>query len=160
RSDRSWLVSMLVLEAHAAVPRAAPAGTRIQPVAAAPSAVSTLVPSERLPFLDFLRVVSAHLIVWHHLVFYGPLSDVVAPYFPQIYEFLFEYGRYAVQVFFVLGGFVTAASFSRRSDLNLKDAAEFVKKRYWRIGGPYLAVLLVAVGANFVADLWMDHHSI
>ena len=29
----------------------------------------------RLPFLDLLRAAASQAIVWHHLAFYGPLSD-------------------------------------------------------------------------------------
>jgi peptidoglycan/LPS O-acetylase OafA/YrhL len=116
--------------------------------------------SDRLPFLDFLRAVSAHVIVWHHLAFYGPLSDEATFLFPRIFEFLSEHGRNAVQVFLVIGGFVTAQSLGKRREFALKDAVRTIKRRYVRIAGPYLAALMIAVVANSVAQAWMEHHSI
>ncbi|HUQ69543.1 MAG TPA: acyltransferase [Planctomycetaceae bacterium] len=116
--------------------------------------------AERLPLLDLLRVVAAHLIVWHHLAFYGPLSDVAYQLFPNAIWALSEWGRYAVQVFFVVGGFVTARSLSNRGWIDGRAAADIVAKRYRRIGGPYLVALIIAILANPLADLWMDHFSI
>ena len=77
----------------------------VSPVASFPP-VKPASRAERWPFLDLLRALSAHMIVWHHLAFYGPLSDVVAVEYPRLIDFLFEHGRNAVQVFFVIGGFV------------------------------------------------------
>ena len=135
------------------------------PAAHKQTAATTSPPSEgtrppRYVFLDFLRAVSAHLIVWHHLVYYGPLSDVAEPLWPGMDGFFHDYGRNAVQVFLVLGGFVTALSLGKRSGLTATDAGQAVLRRYLRIGGPYLCLLVIAVGANWLADQWMDHESI
>lgn len=117
-------------------------------------------PTERLALLDAMRIIAANLIVWHHLVYYGPLSDVAYPLIPGLMDFLYDHGRYAVQVFFVMGGFVAAASLGKREILGVKDAAAILWRRYVRIAGPYLVVLVIAVAANALADLWMDHKSI
>ncbi len=116
--------------------------------------------TERLALLDAMRVVAANLIVWHHLAYYGPVSDVAYPLVPGLMDFLYEHGRNAVQVFFVMGGFVAAASLGKREILYVKDAAGILWRRYVRIAGPYLVVLVIAVAANSVADRWMDHKSI
>src|SRR5262245_52937661 len=99
---------MVTVETPVAAPQHQSTNSVSSSADTAPSAASISPATGRLAFLDLLRTISAHVIVWHHLVFYGPLSDVVAPYFPRTSEFLYEYGRYAVQVFFVLGGFITA----------------------------------------------------
>lgn len=121
---------------------------------------SGTVPGDRLLFLDFLRAISSHMIVWHHLVFYGPLSDVAEPLWPTIQYALYQHGRNAVQVFFVMGGFVTVLGLQNRPLSSLADALSWTWHRYLRIGGPYLVLLVIAVVANLTADAWMDHESI
>ena len=68
------------------------------------------VPAQRLPALDALKGLGCMLIVWHHLAFYGPMSDVVHPYASWLTGWLYDYGRMAVQVFLVVAGFLAAAS--------------------------------------------------
>lgn len=137
---------------------APPSKSAPSPVAVARA--SGLAGKERLPFLDLLRVVASHLIVWHHLAFYGPLSDVAYPLTPALLEWLFEYARMAVQVFFVVGGFVSARGVDRLLPLSPAHAARQLGRRYLRLGVPYLATLALAVVANEVARGWMDHASI
>ncbi|MFL5350993.1 acyltransferase family protein [Archangium sp.] len=122
---------------------------------------STETPSpSRLPFLELLRAVASHLIVWHHLAFYGPLSDVAYPLAPGLIDALYEYGRMAVQVFFVLGGLLTARAASREEAPRVRALGAAAWHRYRRSGLPYLVVLGVAIAANAVARGWMDHESI
>lgn len=116
--------------------------------------------SGRLRFIDGLRAVAAQLIVWHHLAFYGPLSDVARPLTPFVIDILHHHGRMAVQVFLVIGGFVTAQHVERLPALDLRGFLREVGRRYLRTGGPYLVTLGLAVVANAVADMWMDHRSI
>ena len=128
------------------------------------SAVETIgtappVPS-RLPFLGMLRGLAAQVIVLHHLAFYGPLSDIAYPLAPALIDALFDYGRFAVQIFFVIGGFLTARSIANHEVLDLKTLATIIVRRYQRTGFPYLVTLMIAVGANALADRWMDHESI
>src|SRR5690242_5723570 len=154
---------MSVLQAPPIAPSQSPSVTTdlvAEPLLAVQPVAVPAAKTERLPFLDLLRALSAHLIVWHHLVFYGPLSDVVAPWFPGITDFLIEHGPNAVQVFLVMGGFVTAQSLGKRKDFGLQDAAGIVHRRYVRIAGPYISVLVIAVAANLLAEQWMEHHSI
>lgn len=115
---------------------------------------------ERFPLLDLLRVLAAHLVVWHHLSFYGPVSTVAYEWLPGPIWALSEWGRCAVQTFFVIGGFVMARSLSQRGWISLSAAGKIVARRYRRIGGPYVVLLLIAVVANAVAGYWMDHPSI
>ena len=114
----------------------------------------------RLPLLSALRGGAAQLIVLHHLAFYGPLSDIAYPVAPGIIDWLFNYGRFAVQVFFVIGGFLTARSLAHYRVLDLKALWSVVVRRYQRVGFPYLVTLIIAVGADALADHWMEHESI
>lgn len=116
--------------------------------------------SGRLRFIDGLRAVAAQLIVWHHLAFYGPLSDVARPLTPFLMDLLRQHGRMAVQVFLVIGGFVTAQHLERLPRLGPGGFVCEIARRYRRTGGPYLVTLALAVVANAVADQWMDHRSI
>jgi len=123
---------------------------------------SSLLPalSGRLRFLDGLRAIAAQLIVWHHLAFYGPLSDVARRLTPFLVDVLHHHARMAVQVFLVIGGFVTAQHLDGLRRLDLRCFLREVGHRYRRTGGPYLMTLALAVAANALASQWMDHRSI
>ncbi|MGZ3460998.1 MAG: acyltransferase family protein [Archangium sp.] len=114
----------------------------------------------RLPFLELLRACASHLIVWHHLAFYGPLSDIAYPLAPELMDELSRYGRMAVQVFFVLGGLLMARKGTSEESPRLRALGAAAWHRYRRSGLPYLVVLGVAIAANAVARGWMDHESI
>ena len=114
----------------------------------------------RLRFVDFLRALAAQLIVWHHLAFYGPLSDVARPLTPLLLDALHYHARMAVQVFLVIAGFVTAQHIEGVQGLTIGSFFQQLARRYRRTGGPYLVSLVIAVAANAVADHWMDHGSI
>ena len=65
--------------------------------------------TSRLPLLDAMKGLGCLAIVLHHLAVYGPMSDVVRGDFPAIISGLEIYARLAVQMFFVLAGFLVAA---------------------------------------------------
>jgi peptidoglycan/LPS O-acetylase OafA/YrhL len=115
----------------------------------------------RLLPVDLLKVVAAHLIVWHHLAFYGPMADRVAPVWPDLFDTLAEHGRLAVTVFLVVGGFLAARSLAPEGRLPA-DARPLalLADRWWRLAAPFGAVLVVALPANLLAARWMDHPSI
>src|ERR1017187_3729527 len=114
----------------------------------------------RFAFIDLLRIIAAQVIVLHHLAFYGPLSDHAYPLAASPIDWLYQYGRLAVQVFFVTGGYCLAGSLARRKPSRPLACAGMVIERYFRIGLPYLAALVVALVANEVARSWMAHPSI
>jgi peptidoglycan/LPS O-acetylase OafA/YrhL len=114
----------------------------------------------RLPFLDLLRAVASQAIVWHHLAFYGPLSDSAHEVATALIDGLAQHARLAVQVFFVVSGYLTAISLMGREPARLRDSFGVIAGRYRRIGLPYLGALLLAIGANEIARLWMTHSSI
>ena len=114
----------------------------------------------RLPFLDLLRAVASQAIVWHHLAFYGPLSDSAHEVATALIDGLYQHARLAVQVFFVVSGYLTAISLTGREPARVRDFFGVIAGRYRRIGLPYLGALLLAIGANEFARLWMTHSSI
>jgi peptidoglycan/LPS O-acetylase OafA/YrhL len=83
----------------------------------------------RLAFVDLLRALAASTIVWHHLAFYGPLSDVAHPLAPGLLDWLDSYGRMAVQVFLVLGGFMMGRSLDLARPLSIPALARPLGRR-------------------------------
>lgn len=114
----------------------------------------------RLPFVDFLRALASQIIVFHHLAFYGPLSDQAWKVMSGLIDGLYVYGRVAVQIFFVTAGYLAVRSLARKPPSTIRDLSKGLWTRYRRIGFPYLVALAVAVLANEVARLWMSHESI
>jgi peptidoglycan/LPS O-acetylase OafA/YrhL len=108
----------------------------------------------RLPFVDALRAVAATAIVWHHLAFYGPLCELAYPVAPALIDRLYEYGRMAVQVFLVLGGYMTARTLQRYRG-TLADLGQVMLRRYFRLGLPALAAVACAVCASHFARGWL-----
>src|SRR5512147_2141159 len=116
--------------------------------------------ASRFGFIDLMRVLAAQVIVLHHLAFYGPLSDHAYPLLPGAIDWLYVYGRLAVQIFFVAGGFCVAGSMGRRATETPRSFAAVVIERYGRLGLPYLAALAVALVANEIARSFVEHPSI
>jgi peptidoglycan/LPS O-acetylase OafA/YrhL len=116
--------------------------------------------NSRYAFIDLLRILASQVIVLHHLAFYGPLSDHAYPVAGGAIDWFYQYGRLAVQIFFVTGGFCLAGSLARRSSASPRAYLAMIIERYHRIGLSYLAALAVALVANEIARTMMDHPSI
>lgn len=119
-------------------------------------------PPVRAPLIDLLKVAAIQLIVWHHLAFYGPMSDVVYPWAPGLWDWLYDRGRLAVQVFLVMGGYLAAQSLQRRlqqgaAPWSAGAALGQVGRRYLRLARPYWAALLLALLAAALARALMEH---
>jgi len=70
---------------------------------------------------------------------------------------LFEYGRYAVQIFLVMGGYLAAQSLTRSSDLKTSRAVlRVLFNRYLRLLVPYVVALLVTIACAWVARFWVQ----
>ncbi len=117
--------------------------------------------ASRWAHVDALKAVACQLIVLHHLAFYGPMSDVAAPLAPDLFEWLSQHARVAVQVFLVLGGFLAARSLAPQGRLKAQASPwSLLGERYVRLVLPYAAMLLIAIAASALAREWMDHDSI
>ena len=77
------------------------------------------------------------------MAFYGPMSDVVANAWPAVVRWLYDHGRFAVQLFLVCAGFLTANHLARLETLSLTDAFKLAGNRYLRLAIPLLAALFV-----------------
>lgn len=99
---------------------------------------------ERLGPVDALRALACVLIVWHHLAFYGPMSDVVRPFAPGLIDALYAHARMAVQVFLVVSGFLLARGVLPGQVPAVPWTAQ-VGRRYVRLLVPYAAALVLAI---------------
>lgn len=114
----------------------------------------------RLPLLDLLRALASQLIVWHHLAFYGPLSDSAREVARGLIDGLAQHARLAVQVFFVVSGYLVAIGLRNREPRRFREVRALIGARYRRVGLPYLGAMALAICANEVARHWMSHPSI
>lgn len=115
---------------------------------------------QRLPGIDALKGLACVLIVWHHLAFYGPMSDVVYASAPGLINWLYDYGRMAVQLFLVVGGFLAAASLAPQGVAVFEAPGHLIVRRYGRLVKPYLVALAVSVLVAALVRPWFDHPSV
>jgi peptidoglycan/LPS O-acetylase OafA/YrhL len=118
------------------------------------------MPASRLPLLDAMKGVGCMAIVLHHLAFYGPMSDVVHQAAPGTINFLFNYARLAVQMFFVLGGYLVAAQFSPDGTATSPSVGNQVWKRYRRLATPLVFAVSLAALITALVRPWFDHPSL
>lgn len=117
-------------------------------------------PSRRMPLIDTLKAVASQLIVLHHLAFYGPMSDVAYPLATDGIDWLYEYGRMAVQVFLVIAGFLAARNLLPDATPRPIKPLQMIWSRYCRLAPPFLFAMLAAILAAAVARQWICHSSI
>lgn len=109
--------------------------------------------TERSHLMDVLRVTAAHLIVLHHLTSYGPLAGTLEQFWPWLFSVLYNYGRFATQIFFVMAGFLAAQGLLSHDASALGDR---LLKRYLRLAPPFVvAILGVAVVVTWLRP-WID----
>ncbi|PTR15436.1 peptidoglycan/LPS O-acetylase OafA/YrhL [Nitrosospira sp. Nsp2] len=110
--------------------------------------------------MDALKAIACLSIVAHHLAAYGPMSQIAYPLFPGFVDGVYEYGRMAVPVFFVVAGFLFAGKHAPGGVLLVSHPVQAIKRRYLRLVVPYLAALILSIGCAAVARMWMVHESI
>jgi len=114
----------------------------------------------RSAFLDNIKGIACLLIVFHHLAFYGPMSDVANQVIPQTLDFLIYHARLAVAVFLCVGGFLTGLKLSEPNFFVKHSVQQVIWHKYLRLVIPYLGAIALAIAASFVASRLMQHHSI
>jgi peptidoglycan/LPS O-acetylase OafA/YrhL len=130
-------------------------------VTTAGAAAGTPAGVGRLPQVDLLKAVASQLIVLHHLAFYGPMSDAAARLAPGLFELLSDQGRYAVQVFLVVGGCLAARSLAPGGVAVASGGpGRLIVERYLRLVLPLAATLVLAIAGAALARAWMDHPSV
>ncbi|MBF8178155.1 MULTISPECIES: acyltransferase [Oxalobacteraceae] len=114
----------------------------------------------RMPCVDALKAVACLLIVFHHLAFYGPMSDIAYPLMPTVIDLLYQYGRMAVQAFFVIAGFLLATKFAPEGAATVSRPLNAIYQRYLRLVIPYLVALVFAIVCAALAREWVSNDSI
>ncbi len=118
--------------------------------------------SRSLP-VDALKAVAAQCIVLHHFAWYGPLSEQAAQLGPAadgLIDGFAAYGRYAVAVFLVVGGYLSALTLPPQGLSFRLAPAQLGFERYLRLVVPFAVALLFAIACNLVARQWMEHESL
>nr|WP_296021572.1 acyltransferase [uncultured Acidovorax sp.] len=116
--------------------------------------------TSRTPLIDVAKALACVAIVWHHLAFYGPMSDIAQPLAPAFIGWLYDQGRMAVQVFLVLGGYLATASLAPQGAARFDHAGAAVAKRFVRLVVPYAVALLLTVLVSAAVRPWMTHPSV
>lgn len=132
--------------------------------------------TSRLPLLDAMKGLGCIAIVLHHLAVYGPMSDVVRGDFPAIISGLELYARLAVQMFFVLAGFLVAAQLAPdgpalrlallsssspgSSARPTPSAFTLILKRYRRLATPFFFAIACAILITALIRPWFVHDSL
>ena len=109
----------------------------------------------RSSLIDALKAGASQLILLHHVATYGPISDELYPLAPGILGLLYDYGRWAVQIFLVVAGYLTARSLLPASKTVETTLFQPIAKRYLRLIPPYLVALSIAMVCNAVAHPWL-----
>ncbi|MDZ7892157.1 MAG: acyltransferase family protein [Rhodoferax sp.] len=115
----------------------------------------------RLPILasfrliDILKVIAAQCIVLHHFSAYGPLSEAASSALPEVFEWLYDNARIAVQVFLVIAGYLAARSFAL-TKRPTADVLSAIWQRYQRLTLPFVAALLITVLCSAVARPFLE----
>jgi peptidoglycan/LPS O-acetylase OafA/YrhL len=112
------------------------------------------------PFLliDSLKVFAALLIILHHLSNYGQIAQDARAVLPGIMTWLFEYGRYAVQIFLVMAGYLAAQSLTRyaNTQFSANGLLKVILNRYLRLFAPYTAALILTMACAYIARFWVN----
>lgn len=116
--------------------------------------------AKRNATIDCIKGLACIAIIWHHLAFYGPMSEVAAPLMTQTMQWLSDYARMAVQIFLVLGGYLVAASLAPKGLARFDFASQQISKRFVRLVVPYAVALIVAVLLSDLVRPLMDHPSV
>lgn len=114
----------------------------------------------RLPLIDLLKAVASQAIVLHHLAFYGPMAQTIRPYATGFVDTLAEHARFAVQVFFVIGGFLAARSLAPDGVARPNAPVALAAARWLRLAGPYVAAIALAVATAAIGRALATHPTI
>jgi peptidoglycan/LPS O-acetylase OafA/YrhL len=98
------------------------------------------------------------MIIIHHLSSYGQIAEDARRVLPGLMTWLFEYGRYAVQIFLVMAGYLAAQSLSRYANAKFSAHAllKLILNRYLRLFAPYAAALIFTIVCAYIARLWVN----
>ena len=108
--------------------------------------------------IDLLKVFAALVIILHHLSSYGQIAEDARAFLPSIMNWLFEYGRFAVQIFLVMAGYLATQSLNRyvTSKFSGQNLLRLIVNRYLRLFAPYIAALMFTIFCAWIARFWVS----
>ena len=108
--------------------------------------------------IDLLKVFAAILIILHHLSSYGQIAVDAQTVLPGLMIWLYEYGRYAVQIFLVMAGYLAAQSLTRfaNAKFSSQNLLRAIINRYLRLFAPYMAALIFTIACAWLARFWVN----
>ena len=109
----------------------------------------------RLLHIDALKALAAQLIVLHHLSVYGPLAEALHEAWPRLGGWLYHYGRMAVQVFLVVGGYLAARALSPQGGLLQAAPLASLWRRYLRLALPFMAAVGLTLLCAWLVQPWL-----
>ena len=98
--------------------------------------------------VDLAKAGAAVTIMLHHFSLYGPLAQALDGIWPAGFQALAQYGRFGVQVFFVVGGYLAADSLMRMPQGQTRVWVRLVVQRWWRLAGPFMAAVFLTLLAH------------
>jgi len=102
--------------------------------------------------IDLLKALASQIIVLHHLLLYTPMSPVLQAKWPGLLGLIADEGRYVVQIFLVIGGFLAAHSmFGLLSKARDVAVWPLFKKRFLRLAKPFWVAIALAVLLSWLA---------
>ena len=122
------------------------------------SASLILKQAKSLFLVDFLKVFAALFIILHHLSSYGQIAEDARAFLPGAMNFLFEYGRYGVQIFLVMAGYLATQSLTRfaNAKFSSQNLLRVIINRYLRLFTPYIAALVFTILCAWIARFWVN----
>ncbi|WP_397391618.1 acyltransferase family protein [Polynucleobacter sp.] len=114
--------------------------------------------TQSLFLIDLIKVFAALLIILHHLSSYGQIAEDARLILPGLMTWLFEYGRYAVQIFLVMAGYLATQSLTRfaNAKFSSRNLLRVIINRYLRLFPPYIAALIFTTLCAWIARLWVN----
>ena len=108
--------------------------------------------------IDLLKVFAAILIILHHLSSYGQIAEDARTVLPGLMIWLFEYGRYAVQIFLVMAGYLAAQSLARfaNTKFSSQNLLRTIINRYLRLFAPYITALIFTIACAWLTRFWVN----
>jgi peptidoglycan/LPS O-acetylase OafA/YrhL len=94
-------------------------------------------------FVDFLKTLAVQIIILHHLSNYGISPSKAQELIPNFIGFMGVYGKYAVQVFLVVAGYLTAKSLIQT--LQNYGLIKTIINRYLRLMPTYMVAIIFTI---------------
>lgn len=111
--------------------------------------------ARRLPHIDALKALAAQAIVLHHLLSYGPIARAAHAALPTLAGLLHQHGRLAVQVFLVIGGYLSARGLAPRAGALTAPLPQLLWRRYLRLALPFMAAVGLVLVVSAAVEPWL-----